>query len=341
VSHFTVLVIGDDHEEQLAPYHEYECTGFDDEYVVDQDETAKYEQEYEEGTETMLRLVDGTLVEPYQDCFKEEKEHIFEPNVWNYPEGSEKVEVPFTERYENFHAFMTKYQEWDEGDHEYAYIIRDSNKKYGYRCVRRTNPNAKWDWYQVGGRWTGFYKLKEGSNGELGDPGLMTEKAEEGKADILTKGDIDIEGMLNEAAEAAHKEYDKFEEVTKNLMIPPTWEYIRETMFDNIEEAREYVKNDAWFQALREARIEPFMQCTHDYFCVEEGGRERFVYRARQNALTPFAFVKDKVWVEKGEMGYWGMTSNEKEQYDWNDEFMEMFEELPDDTQLTLVDCHI
>lgn len=28
MSHFTVLVIGDDPELQLAPYHEYECTSW-------------------------------------------------------------------------------------------------------------------------------------------------------------------------------------------------------------------------------------------------------------------------------------------------------------------------
>ena len=33
MSHFTVLVIGDDVEKQLQPYHEYECTGVKDEYV--------------------------------------------------------------------------------------------------------------------------------------------------------------------------------------------------------------------------------------------------------------------------------------------------------------------
>ncbi len=39
MSHFTVLVIGDNPEEQLAPYHEFECTGLDDQYVMDLDET--------------------------------------------------------------------------------------------------------------------------------------------------------------------------------------------------------------------------------------------------------------------------------------------------------------
>jgi hypothetical protein len=35
MSHYSVLVIGEDVEKQLQPYHEYECTGIEDEYVVE------------------------------------------------------------------------------------------------------------------------------------------------------------------------------------------------------------------------------------------------------------------------------------------------------------------
>ena len=40
-------------------------------------------------------------------------------------------------------------------------------------------------------------------------------------------------------------------------------------------------------------------------------------------------------------MGWFGMTSNEKEQNDWNKEFYDMIKSLPEDTLLTVVDCHI
>jgi hypothetical protein len=47
MSHFTVLVVGDNPEEQLAPYHEFECTGYDDEYIVDFDITDEVKASYE------------------------------------------------------------------------------------------------------------------------------------------------------------------------------------------------------------------------------------------------------------------------------------------------------
>lgn len=43
MSHFAVLVIGDDVAKQLQPYHEYECTGVKDKYVIEVDKTKKVE----------------------------------------------------------------------------------------------------------------------------------------------------------------------------------------------------------------------------------------------------------------------------------------------------------
>jgi hypothetical protein len=41
MSHFAVTVIGEEPEKQLAPYHEFECTGVDNEYVQSIDEEAR------------------------------------------------------------------------------------------------------------------------------------------------------------------------------------------------------------------------------------------------------------------------------------------------------------
>ncbi|HFW4796117.1 TPA: hypothetical protein ACIBS5_001433 [Salmonella enterica subsp. diarizonae serovar 60-67:z35:-] len=39
MSHFNVLVIGNNPEEALAPYHEFECTEVDDQYIREIDIT--------------------------------------------------------------------------------------------------------------------------------------------------------------------------------------------------------------------------------------------------------------------------------------------------------------
>ena len=42
MSHFSVLVIGPNVDKQLAPYHEFECTGVNDEFIQEVDLTSDF-----------------------------------------------------------------------------------------------------------------------------------------------------------------------------------------------------------------------------------------------------------------------------------------------------------
>jgi hypothetical protein len=55
----------------------------------------------------------------------------------------------------------------------------------------------------------------------------------------------------------------------------------------------------------------------------------------------PFAIITpDGEWHEKGQMGWWGVTHNEKEDDKWNKELFESLKEYKDDL-IVGVDCHI
>lgn len=69
--------------------------------------------------------------------------------------------------------------------------------------------------------------------------------------------------------------------------------------------------------------------------------RGDFIEKARRSCAVTFAVLYNGKWYEKGEMGWWGMVSNEKDQNEWNDQFYELLESLPDDTLLSVYDCHI
>ena len=57
---------------------------------------------------------------------------------------------------------------------------------------------------------------------------------------------------------------------------------------------------------------------------------------------TPYAFVTpDGEWVERGEMGWFGISSNEMYEDEWNAKFKEYLKTLGKDIILTQVDCHI
>ena len=56
----------------------------------------------------------------------------------------------------------------------------------------------------------------------------------------------------------------------------------------------------------------------------------------------PFAFITPNgIWHERGEMGWWAIVTNAKEQDSWEEEFKKAIEKLDNDVLVTLVDCHI
>jgi hypothetical protein len=56
-----------------------------------------------------------------------------------------------------------------------------------------------------------------------------------------------------------------------------------------------------------------------------------------------WAVVKDGVWYEKGKMGMFAMSDEtDDEAVDWDLNFFDRFiKDLPEDTVITVVDCHI
>jgi len=199
MSHFTVLVIGDNIEDQLAPYDEKLETEEYFEKEVSEKEIKEFVDFYAEKSPENKKL-------SVEELYKKVGED-WNYNCWRFEDGK-----------------INEYSTY--------------------------NPDSKWDWWVVGGRWRGYFKLKEGKTGELGESGLGDNDPEY-DADIALKGDID-------------------------------------------------------------GKIQP-----------------------------TFAVVKDGEWYEKGNMGWWGIVSNRKEQKDWDKEFERLLKDVSDDTLLTIIDCHI
>lgn len=57
--------------------------------------------------------------------------------------------------------------------------------------------------------------------------------------------------------------------------------------------------------------------------------------------IVTFALVKEGEWYEKGEMGWWGVVTNPKDEDVWKEEVKKLLQGLSDDTLLTILDCHI
>lgn len=210
-----------------------------------------------------------------------------------------------------------------------------------------SNTQAKWDWYVIGGRWTGFFKLKEGAEGKLGRTGLMTEKAPLGTADQAFKKDIDFEGMMVEAAQKGGELYDLAMNIFGDAPANESWESLRERSLKvgkSIEDIREAYHKQPRCVALKlhakENPDSPFGMFGYnaDAFLID---REKFIRRRQVDCVSTYAILKDGEWIQKGEMGWFGISNNEITPEEWDEKYMTLLKELPDDTLLTIVDCHI
>lgn len=291
MSHYTVLVIGENPEEQLAPFSENL-------------EVPEYESD--------------TVSQEEKDSFLA---HYREENKIS-------PEVNFEEAYaiygENWNG-----NRWRK------------NQDGVWKEYSRYNPKSKWDWYSLGGRWLGFFKLKAGAVGTVGRPGAFdNEPINPGNVDQARKCDIDFDAMRDEAGKEAGEYYDRFWALVGKQPLP-NWTEIRERHGkEKIDDARNEYHNHPVTQLLNTSEEFKYEFLFEDIMKMENT-RADYVEQARRSRVVTFAVLYNGNWYEKGEMGWWGMVSNEKDQSEWNNEFYKLLENLPDNTLLSVYDCHI
>ena len=295
MSHFVVLVIGNNADKQLAPYNE-------DLREVFNDQTESLLEKYNTSSAPVIPIADGK---------------------WQYVSVKEGgTETRFNVMYPTFEAFCADWE--DEKPNE--------DGRYGYMH----NPNAKWDWYQVGGRWSGYFKAKPGTAGELGERSWATNEIEPGCYDVIRKGDIDFDAMVAEAHVTANKRYDLYEATVAGLDVPKPWKEFRED-FADVDDARVAFSGLPYNVALRAAKLDDWFS---DSVATYGVGRDAYVKRAGYNTFIPYAVVQNGEWAAKGEMGYFGMSNETVDESEWCERIAKLLLELPDDTLITAVDCH-
>ena len=232
------------------------------------------------------------------------------------------------------------------------------------RYYKHTNPNKKWDWYQIGGRWTGmlvpYYDPEKDSanretctlcngtgkradmpgqdkcNGCAGT-GIHTKRPTQWAkiaGDQLRLGDIPLVTLRDEAERRALDKYDEATGIVGGRPIPD-WATVLAAQGTDYAKAREIYNNDPVIVALQEK--DPFLDSINSL----RKSRADVARSARASAICPFAIVHEGKWYERGEMGWWACVSNEKDRDAWAEEFEALLDKLSPDSWLTVVDCHI
>lgn len=210
MSHFTVVVRVSEKvlqrhnndlkaalSEMLEPYNEQ---GNDRRYQEFEDVEEEYREKYATETCRCVQSPNGEIFDAYDRTFKNPRYKIFgsmaereaEPE-YKYPTDYRKVDVPFKQRYRTFDQFMTAYAGYQRKDPEKG--------RYGYW----RNPNAKWDWWVIGGRWKGFFPVRPGIEPRVGESGAFRNDARPGRSDIVRVQELDLDTIARETRESAER----------------------------------------------------------------------------------------------------------------------------------------
>lgn len=397
MSHFAVAVITNEQptadvlHQALLPFHEFECTGFED-FVQDIDQTEEVLNDYNTSTDSVIEI-EGKLISKYDDRFyrlpNEEEQKILGSsglphgtgsgsglswhskdwnNDGNYHTRIHDVsayvvkEVPlqqttsFKEWLEDYHGKHTvPFGELPdlEGEHKYGYALLNEDGSVN-KVIDRTNPNKKWDWYTVGGRYSGKLRIL----------------FQEGEFDSCQVSEIDFNAIKAVQEKYREERWEKANEIWLKFVSIGTpsdadSSYIPDGV-NSLEDAlqkwndlnKQYAEEfgDEAISKLRAIpELEPFckvmIEIVHSYFGPQLGmgftTRQQFV--SATMGLTTYAFLLPATpehplgqWIENGEMGWWGVSHGaEMTEQQWADACKNIFNSLKPEQFITFIDCHI
>lgn len=387
MSHFSVIVVTKEEPSAdvlaaaLQPFHEFECTGIDDQYIQDIDITDEAVQGYLEGDASMMKTPSGDLISAWDDQFyreptQEEREKIgpiggtgwgdgmhwtskdwgdgngYSTRVHYVPEGYEQIDVPkdqvqtFAEFIRGEHGIDTIYDSIDEVDKEeskYRYAYRT---RMGIKVFRRTNPNAQWDYWRVGGRYASKFQVFNQHAAVSSDPSWEWKEGERPEGyDVAQFCNIDFDGMKREAVlrrskwvsecmENCKMDWSTFELALKqNELAHKAWSELPEPR----PRGEDYTK---WLTSNGYDLAEQVRQGGNWFNLPEIGDLSLQEFIDAAPAITSFALLDaEGVWHQNGDMGWFGCVSNEDES--WDERFQKLFRSIDPDHWVTVVDCHI
>lgn len=261
MSHFSVLVIGEDIEGLLAPYDE------------------------------------NLDVEPYIDKSASDIQAEFDELKNEYMANPEKS-----------NGFRTLTLSLNSPNAEWVKEYSGGELDDDGNVLCTYNSDRKWDWYEIGGRWTGMLRLKSGRKGINGSPGVFDQDrvSDPKYCDQCRIKDVNWKYMNNQARKDAGATWD-------DMMNP-----------------------------------EPGTSIYKPEYIAEQKNLHLKLYKTRNEYInrrgfwTTYALLTEDEWYEPGEMGWFGISSATVDTRDkYEHEFVKIIKSYQKDTLITVVDCHI
>jgi hypothetical protein len=350
--------------ELMAPYQENNMGDCPKEFLKFDDVEKEYLTEFNGGIEEGARVPkdkfvshgdedNGSVVQDPNDegYFLVSRFHkMFEKNTENHsrtheiPADFEIVQIPFSLLYGTFEEFMRIYHGYKERDADMG--------RYGYW----ENPNAKWDYWRIGGRWRGYLRVKEGVQPDRSSLDWDSPKEEQPKsAELAQLKDIDFEAMNMKATTNLEKYWGKVAILIEahNKVMNRTGKHpLREELDEILENESGHWEFDILWTLVDtglakwesdEELTKERGTATHRLY-MSDITDEEFKTKLRPLfEFSTYAVCTSKDWYESASMGWFGCDDGTPEKKErWRKGFHETFlSHLPQDTWIAICDCHI
>jgi hypothetical protein len=181
------------------------------------------------------------------------------------------------------------------------------------------NPNSKWDWYAIGGRWANRFLLRSG-----------------GHCDQAPVAELDLAEMLRRSETRARERWD---DIDRAISATPTALLWDEMPQEDIDARRSAFWAQPRMQAIGAIDRWGGGETVAQYQLL---GRDRYLRLHSLQDIVGYALLTAEGWAAQGEMGWFGCGSDtaqsslEHVERTWN-----FVCGLPPSAWLTNVDCHI
>ena len=208
-------------------------------------------------------------------------------------------------------ALLAPFDEQVEAGSPYAEFVRneeyDWDKAVGAKGYWR-NPNARWDWWEIGGRWRGLLRLRPGKSG-------YTAPLDRWHSDF---------GYPPHCCDAA---------LVADCDFSPQEAQIRQAarMWEVVVEGDKPRENENFFNLWKP-----------EYYLERYGDKETFI--RRESAFSTYAFVTaEGKWHGQGRMGWFALDDATNESIASYEEAFQAYLEKArrEGLAITIVDCHI
>ena len=348
MSHFSVLVIGEDVEGQLAKYDEQLDTPEYKKGEVSEEEKTRFMEFYSEKYPEDKGLSFDEMYAKHGESWNGNDWRKDEDGLWSeyssYNPNSKWDWYSIGGRWSGRVLFTKKplplgfeLEGFSTPEVNNLLTMYKENKKKFEKVVSKYNGKSAEIRKVISQMAETIEKLEDVSD-ELGNG-----------VDETTMGEVDWEGMRKRGENRGREYYNKVKAALGGVIPQPEVAWMSMHELDeykdwDIQKKRDFYHSQDALKKLEEAEKN---DTTHELFGfgfnLEDFacGEEAYVKRCGDDAMTTFAVVKDGKWYERGEMGWFAMVANEKDGKSWGDEVSELLKDVPADTKLTIVDCHI